>query len=247
MGLLYMRPDEMLTAGTVSTSVGVTDASYDDDWLIDRRPGRPAMASSGSVAWAVTAAASLSVNCAVAANHSVEPGRMIAFTGGVACSLVGPALQTNSITLNAWNSLTPAVAGTFTVTVTSNPSRVAIGEAFCGTLRDLGRHLQQQSAAFDVFPVAVRAPSVFGSVPDVDQGIIARRLAGTIRANSEVAHNVRQWFDSTCGGTRPTVIIPDPTLNDAWVVKFLQLRATPISYRHWALDLLFEEFPRMRY
>ena len=74
MGLKFLRPDENLCYGaSVATSSGTTDSTYDDDWLVDGRGGRPAKATGTSVTWAITVPSGV-LSLVVLHNHNLTSG-----------------------------------------------------------------------------------------------------------------------------------------------------------------------------
>jgi hypothetical protein len=245
--MYYLRPDEnVLYGGAVTTSAGTTDTTHQDDWLVDGR-GRPARATNGTVTWAVTALASGLIEIIVVHSHTIDAERDIDIGGGVTATLVGPTARTNGIPVNPFGLCTPATTDNVTVGVVSNSKAVAIGELLGGKLRQT-THGVPINSDIQLVEFKVASPSRFGSVPDVDLGMAARRIRFTlVCADYDELDEILDWWEASRNEVRPSVIVPFPDKNDAWVVKFLDRPrwTAPEGVPH--VQLAFEEWPRHRW
>lgn len=238
----YVRPDEMWSLdGAVS---GGADTSYLDDWLVDGRPGRPVRATSGSPSWTVTNP-SKDVGLIAVCNHNVDAGRTINITGGLTTSLTGPTLPASGIPLNPWVSVSETSVSTLTLAISSNSVPVFIGEFVAGKKRTLERSLIKE-ARFEQVYQTVRHGAEFDSLMPHDKGLVSRRLNGMLLLTSSGFDDVQAWVDSTRGGSRQTLIVPDTAKQDAWlveIVEFSYVRQAAL-YR---VSIAFQEYPRSRW
>jgi hypothetical protein len=256
MGLKFMRADEnVLYGGTVTTTAGTTDTTYTDDWLVDGRGGRPAKATNGTVTWSAVGLASGTIGGCVVHSHNIEAARTITIAGGViSLSLAGPAVRTNGIPVNPWGSTTEASGTTVSVAVASNPSAVVIGELLAGKFRDTSRGFQVGRVEIGYLDIGrIQSRNRSGSVPDFDLGLCARYIKGVARANAADRTLLEDWYESTRNDTRPSVLIPFDTVQDAWVVswssppKFSARMYRSSSSAYYEVQLEFEEWPRKRW
>lgn len=239
----YVRSDEQFTLyGAVS---GGADTNYLDDWLVDGRPGRPARAASGSQTWTITNTAK-NVSIVAICNHNVDAARTITIGGDISASTAGPALQAHAIPLNPWVSVALTSVSSMTVGVSSNSVPLVIGEVIAGTRRTLERQLLTRPSFTPSYRVLEHA-SEFDSLMPYDKGLTSRTLQGRVIVTDSGLADIVAWFDSTRGGARPTLIVPDSTVQDAWVVKFTGFSFEPDKANVNHVELAFEEFPRSRW
>jgi hypothetical protein len=245
VAFLYMRPDETMTLfGSVS---GGAATGYTDDALVDGKPGVPAKTGTSTPPWVITGLASSEVSLIAAHNHTLDASKTIAITGGVTANLTAPAIPANGIRLNPWVEVSPVTTNTLTVTISSNSVAILIGEILAGKVRRSTFNLQQRGAGFGIATPAELPAGLNSGLAGYEEGVEARSLVGIWRANDTDYALLLDWFRSTRGGTRPSVIIPDSAVNDAWVVRFARFEAQPISYRHWHIAVTFVEYPRTRW
>src|SRR5437764_11695498 len=92
----YIRADEAPTLfGSVSGTAA--DATYNLNWLVDGRPGRPMRCSSSSAAWSITCTASSEIGAVIFWNHNLAPGVVVTLGGALSGSYTVPALPGDGI------------------------------------------------------------------------------------------------------------------------------------------------------
>lgn len=240
----YVRSDQMPTiGGSVS---GGADTGYLDEWLVDGRPGRPARAATGSQTWTITISSS-TVGIAAICNHNIDAARTITLGGGISASTSGPTLPANGIPLNPWVTFGPTGSVTsITVAVSSNTNPLIIGEFVCGTRSTLERSLRPGASITTEYDV-VRHDAEFNSLMPYDKGIVRRTLrGGNIYTDSGLAA-ILDWYDSTRGGTKPTLIVPYSTVQDAWLVEMKPPQYQHLSNNRNEVSFEFVEYPRSRW
>jgi hypothetical protein len=239
-----MRADEIATYfASVTTSAGATDSDYLDDWICDSRPGRPALATSGTVTWAATFS-SAEVGLIVVGHCNANVSAAI--TGGVSTTVIAGALQPDGIRLNGFATVSPANQTTLSVGFSGASANVALGEFIAGKYRTLTLPRYRTDTRSDVDFTRTQDADL-SSLPPYDPGLAGRKWSGSFILTTADVEIVRGAFRAQRNGTRPSVIVPDPTVNDAWIGFFSAPVATPINNRYWATDLLFTEIPRVRW
>ena len=240
----FMRPDEMMTLyGTVS---GGAATGYDDDWLVDGKVGRPVKTTTSTPPWVITGPSSKLVDCVVVANHNIDPAKTIAITGGVSVNLVGPALRGNGIPFNAWASVvSPATTNTITVTISSNSVALIVGEVIAGRLREVPRGILMGNSV--TFGTGGDQPlGVATSLPGYDDGTARRAMRCECVCTTANKDILEGWWEATRGDTRPSVLIPDESQNDAWVGHLTEFRAVT-DQGYWRVAFTFVEYARTRW
>jgi hypothetical protein len=240
----FVMPSECFgIGGSVS---GGTETSYDEDWLVDGRPGRPAHAATGSETWTITGTAA-AVGIVAVCNHNIDAAKTITMGGDLSTTLTGPAVPSNGIRLNPWVTFTE-VAGVDSVTIdiASNTNAIIIGELVMGKRRTLERNLAV-SPSFNQSYQTVTIDSEFDSLMPYDKGVISRTLSGSVILTDSGLADVQAWVDSTKGGSLPTLIVPLSTVQDAWLVKITDFSFQPSSKNRNSVSLAFQEFPRSRW
>lgn len=227
------------------SATGTVDADFDADWIVDGNPGRPVSAAAG-LSLNVTAPASRTVSILSIINHNISGS--VGITGGVTATIPAATLNKDDIYLNPWVQISPVSASTLTLTAAGTPA--VIGELFAGKLRMLERQLLTEPE-FDLSDPFEWEGS---AMPPYDPGISdTRRLVGETIVTGTGLADIHAWYQSTRRGTRPSLIVPIDTVNDAWLVTFNYtwrpvyiLQGSPeVSLHRVAFE--FVEIPRVRW
>lgn len=236
----YVRPDEWFGLnGTVS---GGAETSYQDEWLVDGRPGRPAKATSGTITWTVAGSAQ-SVSLVALCNHNTDASRTITVGGDISTTMTGPAAQPNGVNLNPWATVNATSCTSVTVGVSSNSAAWTVGEFVAGLKRTLERNIAPRPE-FRVSHATVTHDAEFNSLLPYNKGIATRRLSGEVILSDTGLAAVRAWWESTKGNSRISLIVPDSSVQDAWLVNFSEFTWEPYSYNVNFVSLAFDEIPR---
>ena len=245
MAFLYVMPSEMWALDApVTTASGSTDADYVDDWLTDRRASRPARATSGSVTWSITAASG-EVGLIAMVNHNVTT--TVTIGGGVSTTLTIPTLPPNGIPLNPFATVTPAAITSLTVAVSGSATAVTIGELIAGKYRTLSLAPFLGDTELEARDFRNEPGGSFGGVLPYDRGIIARTLTGTQVYPASERAVLQQWFEGQRSGSKPSLIVPNSSVNDAWLCQMTAFSYRQVGPDAWRVTLSFEEYPRIRW
>lgn len=219
MSFLYVRPDESFMFGSVT---GTVDSDYNADWLVDGLAGRPVRRASGGLSLTATALASRSVSLLSVVNHNISGA--VGITGGVTATIPAATLAEDDIYLNPWVRITPVAATSLVMAASGTPA--IVGELYAGTCRELERQLLTEPE-FDLSE-PFEWEGEFSSLAPYDPGISdPRRLAGETIVTAQGMADIHAWYRSTRRGTRPSLIVPIDTVNDAWLVTF-RYRWSPV-------------------
>ncbi len=244
MAFYFMRPDEWATYGaTVTTSAGTTDSDYTDDWICDGQVGRPALATNGTVTWSATfTSAEVGIIALGDCNSDVNA----TIGGGASATIVAGALQPDGIRLNPFALITPAAKTNLTVGFSGAAAAVRLGEFMAGKYRTLGLPVVDSDERADV-DYTREMELDLASIPPFDPGLASRTWSGTFILSTADKDIVRGWFLAQRNGTRPSLVVPDSTINDAWVCYISAPVCRPVSAFYWEVDLTITEVPRVRW
>lgn len=240
----YVRPDESLMFMAVA---GTVDADFENDWLVDGRPGRP-IKRTGDPSLTITVSPAVSVSLLACCNHNVDAGNTIDVTGDATATITAGTLPKNGIPLNPFTTINAVSVSSLVVAVTGNSVATVIGEFYAGTKRTLPRQLRPGRVYTPGAPYTWEGD--FGSQPPYDTGVAQRRLSGELVTDDAGLADIQSWYESTREGTRPTLIVPEHDKNDAWLVVF-QFRSRVLwrngSQTAHVVELEFMELPRSRW
>lgn len=248
--MFYMRPDENWAYGGVVS--GAVADTYLPDWLVDGLPGRPVRSASGSPPGALSLTivnAAGPVSLIVIGHHNLIVPVTI---GGDVTATITPAATRppNGIPLNPFAIVDPSVnVDTLTVTTSGNDVPDVIGELAAGVLREMTPvRIENASVTIDDFATAARG--VAFSVLPYDRGLTRRVLTGQQYYEGDDLADLQAWWEAQRASSRPSILIPDPDVNDAWFVNFQGFTYQPVGPKSRDLYLVqftFTEYPRGRW
>jgi hypothetical protein len=233
----------------VSSSDVDTDGDYHAENLTCGWPGTPVRWRTGSASGTITLPSAATISLVVVSHHKLDAGKAVSFTNGITVTVTTPATTPpDDIPLNPWTTITPAAGVTaFDFAVSSNTEDVILGEIIAGEYDTLTLPLYsndrrgERSFARDM-------PIEQSSVRPHDPGLSARKpWAGRYVLTQAQLDTVIAWFRAQRNGTYPSVLIPDTSVNDAWVGFLGAPEYEPFTGRLWAVDLTFTEMPRSRW
>lgn len=227
---------------------GTVDANYDNDWLLDGRSGRPVRRASGGLSLTATALASRSVSILALINHNISGA--VGISGGVTATIPAATLGADGIYLNPFVAISPVAASSLVMAASGTPA--VVGELWAGTKRILGRQLRTEVTFEESDPFEWEGEC--STLAPYDPGLAdARRIVGEAILDDDGLDDVREWYQSTRRGTRPTLIVPIDTINDAWLVVFrysvqtVLIHKTDRSRSIHRVSFEFTELPRVRW
>lgn len=243
MAFHLMFPHEIASYGAaVTTSAGATDSDYDDDRICSGWPGKPARATNGTVTWSATFS-SAEVGMIVVANCNANVNASIG--GGVSATVVAGALGANGIRVNGFTTVTPANRTNLTVGFSGASSAVVLGEFIAGKYRTFRAPKVESQLGFDDYVRDVGAE--FHSIAPYDPGMESRKISGRQEYSTVDRDLLIECWRGQRAGTRPTVMVLDSNVNDAWVGFFDKPTYVQTGPDKWEVSLTFTEIPRSRW
>jgi hypothetical protein len=242
--LYYVRPDEVWSyAGAVADTAGATDSDYTNEWLCDGRAGRPARATSGTVTWTITnPSAEVGLICVANSNSNVNA----TIGGSVSATVTAGALGGQAIRKNGFATVTPAACTTMTVGFSGASASVVVGEVIAGKYRTLTRPVYTDDNT-ELTDFARAQEMDLSSIPPYDPGLVARTWSGSFIVTSAEKDDILAWYEAQRGGTRPSLVVPQTTVNDAWVCFLQKPSFSPAGGIYWTVQLSIVEVPRVRW
>lgn len=241
----WIAPHEMMTLfGSVS---GGASTGYDDDHLVDGKPGRPAKTGTSTPPWVITGLSSKYVDTVVIHNHTVQAGKTIAISGGVSVNLTAPAAQENGINLNPFAYVeSPQTTDTITVTVSSNGVDIFMGEVIAGRRRELGDNGVLAGNSIRYLHESELPDGKSSALVGYEDGIEQRAIDCEVMCDLTGKTMLETLWRATRGRTRYMVLIPFDTINDAWVGWMENFEAPNVQGPYRA-RFTFVEAPRSRW
>jgi hypothetical protein len=237
----YIRPDEMFTYGAAVS--GPANADYQPSWLCDGRSGRPVLALNGSPTWTITATAK-DVNFVAAINTNIDDGRSITIGDDISVVLTA-STRADGISFHPWSPVTETSVSSLTVDISSNTVPVIFGEFVAGFARELGRpirpggHRKQEPRVIQ--------PNRWSSIPGYDVQQDRWHFTGDTVLKQSQMDELEEWWFSTHRGTRPSLIVPTPTIQDCLLVAFDGFEYTKQGPNEFNVTLNFTEQARTKW
>lgn len=246
--LYYSRPDEWFTLnGTVTLTAGTVDSTYEASWLCDGIPGTPVLCTSGSATFRVTNT-SAQVGIIAVCNHRLDAGQTITVSNGLSATITTPTpTPPNGIPLNPFTTVTPTSVSALDFAISGTSTNVLIGEIIAGKLRTLTRPtMKSDERGMGNFTRKIE--SEFASIPPYDEGLDARApWKGTFLLTTSDLADVIAAYQAQRNGRRPMLVVPDASVNDAWVCFMQAPQYRPLGPAFWSVTLTFVEVPRSRW
>lgn len=241
--------------------LGTEDTDYPATNLSDEIHAKPAKltTTTGGWIWSLDAGVTRQrVDLVALGVHNIDAGATVAVQGNDTASWGSPTLNT-TLTIaaadadgrvcHAWKDLTGVTGYTtagfyyWRIAVTaSNTSTVAVGEVWLGALkRTFDRNYRWRFDTTDRRRT-VQHVTQYGARTVYDLLVRERQFRATLRASDTGLAAVRAWHRSCRGSVKPSVFIPDASVNDAWWVYLPDvLPITSVFSEVHDLDLLLDE------
>lgn len=246
--LAYIRPDENWSrTGTVSLTAGAVDSDYNAAWLVDDRAGRPVLCTSGTATFRISASSG-EVGLIAVCHHRLDPSLAITVSNGLSATITtNTPTPPSGIPLNPFTTVTPTNVTALDVAISSNSTNVLIGEIIAGKKRTLTRPTLKSDDR-GMADYTRKVGPEFPSINPYDPALESRApWKGTFLLTTAELDNVIAWYQAQRNGTRPSLVVPDVTVNDAWVCFLQAPQYRPLGPALWSVTLTFVEVPRSRW
>lgn len=237
----FIQPSKMCTYG--ATVTGTVETGYVANSLCDGDPHNPVRTTSTGASFNSSGTSTAGVNGVVLANTNLDGAKNVTISGGVSGTLVTPTVPGDGIPLNGWKEVTPATTGSVNISVSGNSVTVVLGELIAGVLETIGL-----LPGSDLHPedYRVAGDSVIRRV-GYDMGYTGRTLEAQMILTAADKDKIVAWYDATRQGSRPSVLIPDENVNDAWLVIFTNLDVRPWENDNFQVSATWAELTRVRW
>ena len=155
------------------------------------------------------------------------------------------ALQPDGMRPGRFTQVTSASITALTVGFAAAAAAAVLGEVVAGRARSIRAPRFDSPFAFSDHRRVVDAE--FGSIPPYDPALESRTWIGWNYYSAADRDLLIAWYRAQRGGTKPSLIIPDSTINEALLVQLLPPTFVQAGPDQWRVDLRFEEYPRSRW
>ncbi len=232
--LIYQHPADNLlpSASAVTVPSGTEDPLYPAANLFDLNPALPMKFSTQTGRIVFDFGSAVSAKFVALLHHNLDAGLEVRIQGNAANSWGAPTLNV-AFTIgakdgegyrpNVWLDLSAQSSTTFRywsiVVVGTNTNNIIIGEAWLGAvLRQLVHNYAWGAKLSDQRPRRKTFETNYGVKWTYPSAGRRRRLESSIRTTDSSLALVRDWHRACGGPDQPMIIVPDPSVDEAWMV-----------------------------
>jgi hypothetical protein len=232
--LVYARPsDNVIANATITPSTEAT--GYEVENLYDGNPAKPwrATATTGNIVFNFGSAQSIEMAAII--HHNLTAALNVRLQGHTADSWGSPTLDqaftiatydSDGFPINPWLDLT-GIAHSFQYWRLSFPSangaNIAIGEFWLSAAKRTLVKGVAPGYREDAERQLIEHVTDYGVSTIYDLGSRVRAWAGQIDTTTADLATLQAWWDSCHGRALPTLLIPNPTVNDAALVRWKEM------------------------
>lgn len=249
--MIVLRPHKIWSLGKTVT-FPTLQTTYTLGWATDGVPGNPVKGTTTGGVITLAGAAGM-VDTLVMVNHNLGSPATVVVTGDISTTITVPTMRPNGIPFGIFKKVaSPVSVSSLVFTIASNAANIIIGEIYAGLAEEWDLLSNDNQFVYNVYPLSQPDESEMSSVAPYAGGREGRVLTGTNFADATELTFMQDWLAATYEGTRPSVIIPNPAINDAWSVKLgmalthSQKRGDP-DYLHEGVSVSFTEHIRSRW
>lgn len=240
--LSYVRPDENYARNGIGVlSATSAQVGYEASRAGNGRPVHPWWATSGTASLTATYGAT-QVDIVALIHSNVDAGRTVTI-GGTFAGTISGSRQANGYPRNI-ALIGSGAGGSATVSVAGNSVELAIGELVVGRLRAMAYPLQKGARRKRSRIVQTDTDSYFGDEIRIDVGAELWQASGHWMLTNAEFTDFEAWWESTRGGTLPTLIIPNDVDNQPRLCRM----TADIEYSndggYKSVDVTFDEVAR---
>lgn len=232
--LIYQLPSDNVAPNVTPVLFsGTADPTYPVTNVISVQPSRPAHFTSHALFLYWDFGDAQRIDLAAIINHNFTAGTTRAFLMASPDNLLSPTFtveftipadMSNGLPVCPWID----IVGTYGVTayrywglsIIDNPENLWVGTVWLGALkRSLAVNIHWGLVPMDDHKVIERSTDY--GVPNVfDIGCMVRSIDGVVDTTDAGRDALVDWHRACGGRSRPSLIVPDPALNDALLVRW---------------------------
>lgn len=253
--LVYGRPsDNLVDQATVTVQSGTPLAGYEVENLSSGTWAHPFKVAETSLEVRFAFGAPVLPALAILGNSNLTVAATLygsAAAGGSDVSAVFgiPALSVDGFYASVFQDLSALAAKQhWRLVITGNAAPIVLGELFLGSAyRTLDTHyeLTEQTGLAATWK-NVRLETAFGVELVYQQASRREAIDGVVGVTLAEFADLEAWHQDCRGSARPTWLIPDASVNDAWLVRLGDdgLRRSPIGPGGWLVRLPVRQLSR---
>jgi hypothetical protein len=173
-----------------------------------------------------------------------------ATSGTVTWTITNPSAEVGLICVaNSNSNVNATIGGSVSATVTAGAlggQAIRKNGVIAGKYRTLTRPVYTDDNT-ELTDFARAQEMDLSSIPPYDPGLVARTWSGSFIVTSAEKDDILAWYEAQRGGTRPSLVVPQTTVNDAWVCFLQKPSFSPAGGIYWTVQLSIVEVPRVRW
>jgi hypothetical protein len=237
--ITYARPSDNV-AGSATITASADDAAYPAANLADLIASKPAKLTGTSGNWVFAFSAPQRVDLVALIHHNLTAGLDVKIQGNATNAWTSPTFS-QAITIPAYQEDGFPVCPFLDLTGLSgystsgfqywrllinaaNAAAVAIGDVVLAALkRTLEVNVSWGATEEEEHPL-IEHVTDYGVSTIYDLGTKRRRFAGQTETTDAGLASLRSLYRDARGRARPWLLVPDPSVNEAWLVRFQETK-----------------------
>lgn len=230
--------DNVAPNATVTVNTGTEDTSYPAANIKDRNPAKPAKLTTTTGSWVFAFGLAQRVDIVSIIMHNITAGLEVRIQGNATNSwgaptfnqvITIPAYRDDGFPVNPFLDLTGLSGYTTSgflfwrvVVVGVNAAAIAIGDVWLGKLkRTLSPNINWGENQKEDRKL-IEHSTDHGVDTIYDLGVTRRSIQGETDTTDATRDAIRTWWRDARGRAQAFLIIPDPAVNDAWLVRWAE-------------------------
>jgi len=257
--LIFQHPTDNLATPSITATPSTADAAYPIANLLDGNPAKPFRftATTGNIVFDFGSAKEIDIFALVM--HNLDAGIELRLQANSADSWGAPpinelitvgAKDKDGFPPNPWKDMTGITPRTYRywrlIVVTANSANCAFGHVHFGAPKRSLVHNISWGFGESVERPLIEHETDYRVSTIYDFGVKVRSLQGEVETTDAGLVVIREWWDACKGRVLPTLIVPDPSVNDALLVRWTDIKRTDKREfkNHNKLDLAWSEVSR---
>lgn len=231
--LIYQWPTDQRLSGSVTITPSSADAAYPVANLYDSNPAKPFKldATAGNIVFDFGSA--VAIQLAAIVHHNLDAALDVRLQGNASNAWGAPSLdqavtippdEADGFPVNPWVDLTGG-SHTFRywrLVFPTNSVPVQIGQLWLGAAKRSLVNNIQWGFAEKVDRRLIEHVTDYGVSTIYDLGAKVKSWSPTVRTTDAGIAAIEQWWDACHGRALPTLVVLDPAVNDARLVRFTE-------------------------